>query len=164
MMSRNLFPRINVPRGSDDVLSDIANGYNVMGTIMEGIRARNDRNRLQNQLKEMFGINQNQQQQGQPQQVIPADSAQNGTSLGSVLGERNATPVMNQAQEPDYTMKNFLTNAIGKGMLPSNAMAAYSAYIAPLEQEARKRRIGENFAKLANRYNMSPEELTNVRA
>jgi len=47
MMHNNLFPRMNVPRGSDDVMSGIANGYNMMGTIMEGIRARNDRNRLQ---------------------------------------------------------------------------------------------------------------------
>jgi len=100
----------------------------------------------------------------QGEQLFSVGDVPKDNSFGSILGDRTATPVVNQPQQPDYSMRNFMKEALASGMLPSNAMGAYSAYLAPLEADARDRRIRENYAKLAGRYNMSPEELTNVRA
>ena len=181
MMHNNLFPRMNVPRGSDDVMSGIANGYNMMGTIMEGIRARNDRNRLQELLKQQFGNGENGQpaQNGDGYTVALGDTDKLNTfqntlgnslmseqkpdytySLGdtdklnsfrSIFANNTATPVSNQAPQQDYSMQTFMRNAISKGMLPSNAMQAYSAYLAPVEQDIRQRNVRDAMKVLARR-------------
>lgn len=171
MMNATRSPRMDVPRYSnDDFTSHFANGYNMMGTIMDGIRARNDRNRLQKLLKGVYGDGEGQQQAQEltPQRgerVFSVGEVPDDNSFGSVFGQATATPVVNQKSQPDYSMQNFMRSAINSGMLPSNAMAAYGSFIAPLEQKAREDRIRENYGKLAYRNNgLSTEELLKARA
>ena len=53
-------------------------------------------------------------------------------------------PAYEQALDGRYSMANFLRTARENGMSPINAMLAYNAFAAPLEDDARQQRIESN--------------------